>query len=184
MGELTDHLGQIAVEVWSPDGKIGAEARGKHQISVWFAPRCFRTYREPALEHQLAQLATLVWTRYRRAYTEIVDAFLGATGRPEQPSERDDRLFQERLRQLEVTGVSPGGWVRLRSRALVDWEVALTPGAVRSLTEQEFLAELGSAVHELMSDYQARVILLTDEVYDIGIPKPLRRPGAAGRFSG
>ena len=65
----------------------------------------------------------------------------------------------------------------IRSRALVTWRVELADEPVGSLTEQQFLAELDSAVAAVLASHRAKVTLLTDAVYDIGLPRSMRTAG-------
>lgn len=178
MGELSERLDRLAVQTWSPDGNICAEARGEYQISVRFAAGTYRTYTESTLGQQLGRLGALVWTRYRREYTEIMETFLEEEPLPREDPE--DRRFRERLEQLHLAGASADGRIGIRSRALVHWELTIAPGTLRALTEPEFLAQLDGAVREVVADYRARLILLTHEVYDIGLP----RSPAAGQPAG
>ncbi len=175
MGTLTDRLVRLAVTTRSPDGNIEADARGgSGRVEVRFAPGGFRGYTEPELGHQLAELGARIWTRYLREHAEVVESFLGE---PAKDEEENGRRFRDRLERLTASGASAGGWLEVRSRALVRWEVAIRPGALRALTEQDFLAEFDSAVSDMLADYRTQVIFLTDEIYDIGLPR-LRRHSA------
>jgi hypothetical protein len=54
---------------------------------------------------------------------------------------------------------------------LVSWEFEIAPGALRALWESEFLEELRGAVAAVLADYQSQVTLLTDECFDLGLPR-------------
>jgi len=45
---------------------------------------------------------------------------------------------------------------------------------VRALTESEFLGQVDSAVADILRDWQHQVIVLTEEIYGIGVPIALR----------
>lgn len=175
MGELAERLSLLNVEAQSPDGRLTATARGRRDVQVAFAWDTYRSYRAADLAHQLEALATLLWARYRRRYMEIVASWVDQDEEPETTDE--DREFQRQLEELNVTGKSAAGWVTLRSRALVSWHVEIAGEPVGSLTEQEFLAELDSAVAALLAHHQAKLTLLTDVVYDIGLPRSMRTAG-------
>lgn len=177
MGILIDQLDRLSVEACSPDGCIRAEARGRYRISIQFRRNAYPFYAESVLGQQIAHLATLTWSRYRREYVELVNAFVDdSTGEDSEC----DRWFSDGLKQMIVTGSSASGRIRLRSRALVRWECVIAPGTVRALTERDFLAELDQAVAEVTSDYRARVIMLTDEVYGLALPQSYRSPTSVG----
>lgn len=169
------------MEARSPDGRIGAEARGKYQVAVWFAAGAYRSYTEVDLARQLEQLASVVWARYRREYTEIMAAFMNE---PPPELDTDDHLFQQRLEEMTVTGRSADRWITVSSRALVRWEFLISGGALRALDEAGFLTELNSAVTAVLRDYQSQLILLTDQIYDIGLPRSARRSADGQRQAG
>jgi hypothetical protein len=175
MGELGERLSLLKVEARSPDGGLTASARGRGDVQVGFAWDMYRGYRAATLARQLEALATLLWARYRRQYLEVVAAWADDDDEPE-PTEQD-REFRRRLEELTVTGVSAHGWVTVRSRALVSWQVEIAGEPVGSLTEQQFLAELDSAVTALLADHRAKLTLLKDAVYDIGLPRSMRIAG-------
>ncbi|MET8154166.1 hypothetical protein ACIBSW_12585 [Actinoplanes sp. NPDC049668] len=97
-----------------------------------------------------------------------------------EPSD-EDRRFQRQLDELTVEARSVRGWLTVRSRALVWWQVSIAGEPAGSLSEREFLAELDSVIGALLADYDAQVIVLTDAVYDIGLPREMRagRQGVA-----
>jgi len=179
MGELTDRLERLVVEASSPDDMIKVTAQGRYEIRVQFQRGAYYGYTDREIARQLAAVASLVWARYRREYTEIVAAFRDDPDAAGEDEPRD-RVFQERLEQMTVTGASESGRISLRSRALVRWEVTIADGTVRSLSQQEFLAELSTALAAVFDDYRAQLIILTDEIYDIGVPDSFRR-AVAGR---
>jgi hypothetical protein len=176
MVRLSDHLTRLAVTVSSPDGRLTAEVRHPDRIAVRFGAGAYRSYRPDALSHQLALLATLTWTRYRRGYLAVLDEYLGGLI-DDGDADPQDREYWHRLTDIAAAGRSAGGEVAVRSRALVHWEFDIGEGALNSLREHEFVAELCGAVHMLVADYRARLILLTDEVYGLGLPA-WRRAGA------
>lgn len=169
------------MEARSPDGRLGAEARGKYQVAVWFAAGAYPSYTEADLARQLGQLASVVWARYRREYTEIMAAFMNE---PPPDLDSDDHLFQRRLEETTVTGRSADRWITVSSRALVRWEFLISDGAVHALDETRFLTELNSAVTAVLRDYQSQLILLTDQIYDIGLPRSARQSAEGRRRAG
>jgi hypothetical protein len=175
VGELAERLSLLAVEARSPDGAVSATARGRGDVRIAFSPDSYRSYRAPVLAHQLEALATTLWARYRRRYLEIVASWVDRDEEP-QPTDEDGE-FARRLADLRVTGAAPGGSVTVRSRALVSWDVEIRGEPVGSLTEPDFVAELESAVAALLADHRAKVALLTDAIYDIGLPRSMRTAG-------
>jgi hypothetical protein len=177
MGELVDRLERLAVEARSPNGVITATVRGRYQVALEFLPGAYARHTDGELAYQLGQLAAIVWVRYRREYAETVEAFHDSEDLLIEEEPRDV-AFQERLALLIVTGSSAQGWITVRSRALVRWDVSVGDGAVQTLTEDEFLGEADSVLADVLAGYQAQLIMLTDELYGIGVPDSLRRSPA------
>ncbi|MEU4218179.1 hypothetical protein [Actinoplanes sp. NPDC026623] len=175
MGELAERLSLLRVEARSPDGGLAATVRGRADVQVSFAWDTYRSYRAATLARQLEALATVLWARYRRRYLEIVESWVEQDEEPEPTG--GDREFQQRLAELDVVGVSSHGCVTVRSRALVSWHVEIAGEPVGSLTEPEFVAELGTAIAALLADHRAKLTLLRDAVYDIGLPRAMRTAG-------
>jgi hypothetical protein len=172
MGELIDRLRRLSIQAWSPDGGVRGSVRDRLRVEISFAPDAYRRYSEPALGHQLAQLAAVLRARYRREYAATVAAYHGTDLVTDD--EPRDVEFRERTAALVARGDSARGWVSARSRALVGWEVTVADGAVRTLSQAEFLAEVDGAAAAILRDWQNKVILLTDDLYDIGVPASLK----------
>jgi hypothetical protein len=166
MGDLEDRLARIVVDASSPDGMISARASGQ-DVAVRFQAGAYRRYTESGLAHQLGQLATLTWTRYRREYLETVDAYFEDPVDDDTPEGQE---FQQRLEQLVVTGGSSDRSVSVRSRGLVHWDFMIAAGTVARLPEDEFVTQLTVAVTSLLADHRARVFALRDELFDLGLP--------------
>jgi hypothetical protein len=169
MGEFVDRLARLVIKVASPDGRINLELRQPDQVVVSFVPGAYRSYTAGRLARQLAQLATLTWTRYHRGYRETVEAILGPLTDDGYAHPRD-REFWARLERLSLSSTSDHKTIHLRSRALVAWDISIADRVPATLTERQFLAELHSAAATILTDYRARVVLLTDEVYNLGLP--------------
>jgi hypothetical protein len=169
--DLADRLSRIVVNATSPDRNITAQAGHGDQVDVRFRAGAFRAYNARQLEHQLRQLAALTWTKYRRDYVEITELVLGPLIDDPDTLGREDIQFWDRLEQLAVQGDSPSGVVGVRSRALTSWEFTIDDAAFARMREHLFLAELRAAVAATLADYRARVILLKNEIYGLGLPR-------------
>jgi hypothetical protein len=172
MGEFADLLARVSVQAESPDGQVVGRVGGRLQVEIRFREGSYRRFAERELGHQLGQLAAVLFSRYRREYDEVAAYYRdGETAPYEEP---EDAVFRERRAAVTVHGRSSRGWIEASSRALVRWEVTVAAGAVRALTESEFLADLDSVVTDILGDWQRQVILLTEEIYGIGVPSALR----------
>ncbi len=156
----------MVVEVTSPDGRIRARLTGDRDVEVSFAHGAYRRYAEDELGHQLARLATLMWTAYRQEYLRRLSV---ATETPVHTvSLRGRRAdFRNALADIAVDGYAPDRSIAVHSVGLLRWEVVIRGGTVRRLDEQEFLAYALSAVNDLLTAYFAASHRLKDEIFDL-----------------
>jgi hypothetical protein len=175
VGLLAAQLERISVSAVSPDGRIHAGLHGRLQMTLEFRQRSYGGYDDDALGHQLGRLATLVWVRYHRDYTEIEAAYLGGYEPDRDPS---DRRFEQDADELTVTGGSPDGWISITSRALASWAVTVRSGAQRRLSQQQFIGEALAAATTTVSAYRLARNRLLDQYYDLSAGLPAwRRAG-------
>jgi hypothetical protein len=172
MGEFADQLARVTVQAESPDGQIVGRVGGQMQVEIHFREGAYARFSERDLGHQLGQLAAVLWSRYRREYDEVTALY--RDGEPAPYEEPEDVAFRERRAALKVRGRSSLGWIEASSRALVRWDVTVAEGTVRALTESEFLGQVDSAVADILRDWQHQVIVLTEQIYGIGVPIALR----------
>jgi hypothetical protein len=175
MGEFTDRLSLLSVRADSPDGRITGSVESPPRATIRFRDRAYRQYSDSGLAHQLDQLAALLFARYRREYDEVLAAY-----RDLPPGAGDLRYatsqeitFRERQAALTVRGRSARGRLEVTTRALVRWEVTVAAGTVSSLDESEFSSEVQSVVADVLRDWRNQTILLTEEIYGIGVPRSL-----------
>jgi hypothetical protein len=174
MGQLAEQLATVAVEARSPDGNVRAWAHGRDVVGVEFAAGSYGCYSETVVVSQLEQLATRVWSRYKRAYVEVMDAYLDW---PERDGESGvDAAFRERVEHLVAAGRSASAAVAARSVGLVRWEFAIAEGTLSRLDVDDFVAEVVGAVAATVADYRRQTIVLTAELYG---PPPGHRAVAA-----
>ncbi|BCY13195.1 hypothetical protein [Actinoplanes sp. L3-i22] len=173
MGEFADQLSVLSVRADSPDGRITGSVESPPRASVRFRDGAYRGYSDGELGHQLGQLAALLFARYRREYDEILAAYrdLPAGSDAVQYTTPQEITFRERQAALTVHGRSTRGRLEVDTRALVRWEVRVAAGTVSTLSEAEFLTEAESVIVDVLRDWRSQTILLTHEIYGIGVPK-------------
>jgi hypothetical protein len=157
----------MVVEVSSPDRQIFARLSGEDDVTLWFAPGAYLRYDERQLAHQLARLATLLWVAYQQAYQRAWSEPTGTPAPTRGPQDAVRRAFRQEQLELAVAGVSPYGFVTVRSVGLLTWEVDIREGTPRQLSEQEFLQEALDAARMLLDDYFAQTHRLKDEYFDL-----------------
>jgi hypothetical protein len=184
MGALADQLNGMVVEATSPDGQIFARVRGQGTaVEVAFRRHAYRRYTERVLGEQLARLAALIFVGYRRGEQGIVESAF-ATGGDGSDLAPERRRYLDAVERLTAVGASDDGQLRIATRCLVTWEVAIADGTLLRLPEREFLAALLTAVRRLLSHYDAQVFALKDEIYDLGYPNSLRQAVGLGPRGG
>ena len=155
MENVGERLKAMQVSVTSPDNKIRGILHGQSDISMEFRPDSYRQYRERDLEHQCAQLATLVWTGYRRGYEKVIrDAGMTPILEPNDQWDKTKKRYHEIRRQIEGKGTSLGGHVRVKTQALLRWQIRIADGTLETLDEKEFTREILSAVAVAIKDYR------------------------------
>ena len=175
MDDVLGPLDRLSISTTSPDGGIMAVQSGRNTVKLRFQPRAYERYGAEQLGSQLAQLATRAWVNYRRAYFQAFSEARGETITGAEPPRSDrERQFKQAQAALEVDGESPKGWVSIRSVGLMRWRVEVRSGFNRSLTEQQFLAEVGAALGQLLRDYFDKVLQL--QVKHFGLQLPERQP--------
>lgn len=143
-----------------------------------FVGSAYRTYDEATLAHQLRRLGALAWIAYDRALAEEHRRALGYTAEEFAEQERrpkDDRRqrYEADLAAVEAGGASPGGWLRIRARGMLHWDLQIRPGALR-LAQVEFLAELHAAVRALLAEREVTITIIKARYYDLGVPRAWR----------
>lgn len=184
VGELSDRLAGAVAEAVSPDGQICASVTGAGDaVEVTMRrPGAYERYSDGGIAHQLSQLATLTAARHLRAEREIVaDAFgesmLAGDGVDLDP---ELRAYRRAVTQLVAWADSDDAQIRLSTRGMVSWQVSLAPGTVRRLAEDEFLAQLHGAVGALFAQWRRKVMVVRDDLYDLGWSERSRRANGFG----
>lgn len=177
MGELRDRLDAVAVDAASPDRNIRVGAHGEaSSIDVAFRPGAYRRYREADLAHQLAQAMTQLFDQYRHAQRSAVHAVYEIVVQgDDRDADPKSRQYHLRSRNLAASGEDENGTVKISSQGLVTWQLTISNGTTRRLTEQEFLDDLNDALHDLLIGYRAQLVLLKDEIYGYGNSPDRRR---------
>ena len=163
----------------SPDGRIQARISESGEVELSFGPGVYRRYEESALSHQLERLGQLSWIAYDRARTEELRVALGRTVEEfaedlRRPKDKQRQRYDADLAAIEAEGVSPSGWLRIKARGVLRWRVEIERGALRALTEHEFLAELETALRTLLAGRETQITLIKARHYDLGIPRAWR----------
>jgi hypothetical protein len=174
MPSIRDYLDRMVVSATSPDGNVQATVSNYTECRVEFRPMSFARYDEEALAHQLSRLGALTWVAYRRGRTQAFRDSQRLTEVPTPPEDPRLRGYEEALARLDGSGVSASRVLHIGTIGMAQWTVEITPGALRRLGEASFLAEIHSAIEDLINDRKAKVILLKAEHLDLGIPRRWR----------
>ncbi|WP_225731234.1 MULTISPECIES: hypothetical protein [unclassified Nocardia] len=109
---------------------------------------------ENRLEWALADIARLLWIewqrRYRRVVEEETDLIIDAV------DSRDFNFFADRA-EVEVSGASRDGRIRISSTGMADFSVRVEPGTMREISGGQLSANFSEAATELLRDLRAKV---------------------------
>jgi hypothetical protein len=172
MDSLADQFSRMTVTATSPDGQISAEVSWEGRVlSLKFRPGAYHRYTEVTVAHQLAQTATLLWTRQRRYYREIIDATFENPIHDDAPDiDPRQRTYLDRLGKIIAEGASRDNSVRIRTEGMTRWEFTVAEGALRKLPEPEFVTQTSDAVAALLTHHRSQMLLLRDDVYGVVFP--------------
>lgn len=182
MTQLSNKLDTMTIRVTSPDGRIMARLTNLRSVSVKFREDAFDQYRDDpdSLPPQLAAALNTLWNTYRDSVSEL---FAEAGGVPDGPDGHWDanrRRYRAERDALECVAMSPGRLVKMRCRNRTDFAVKVKPGALDTVEEQQFVAEINAALMGLRVERTRLIADLKDRYFDMrrtgGIHAPSPQP--------
>lgn len=157
MGALADRLDGIRIRVRVPGTDIHAELTDRTRIDVSFGDGTYEWLHEGDLQHHLATLARLLVAGWMREYRAALTANDVPTRPPEELRNRD---YEQACDELAASGASSDGRVTVSSVGLRDFQVRITPGTLRQLTETEFRSRVREATTAFLADHTNSIQLL------------------------
>lgn len=165
MGQLRTQLENIEVEKLSLDQNIKAQAKGK-QVRIAFRKGTYETYDPPELESQLAKLVKLLVAQNRHKYVKIMeDRNIRSVNDPREAVRESDREYLERLQSMVIVGNTGRNIVRFRTVGMRDFQCRISPGALETLSEREFVSEAEGAMHAGLRRVDQHAAELRLEIY-------------------
>ncbi|MBN9745993.1 hypothetical protein DMP23_33760 [Amycolatopsis sp. A1MSW2902] len=162
MPDLAERLDGIQVRVRAPGAEIEAELRRRTDITVSFGESVYDFIDESALETALASLARLLWAGWQRQYRAAIDE----TGLNIDVDDlRDSHFFTDRA-NVEAVGASAGERVAISAVGMENFSVAIKPGTVREIPEDQFSVDVSVAAAKLIQDFQDQVDELKKRYYE------------------
>lgn len=175
MGEVAEKLSALAVTGASPDGNLTARIRAGEPAELTFRPGTYESYTEPALAHQLARLATLLYLGHERGVQRVMDeAGLHRATNPSQARNDTQRRFLEQVQSVAATGTGPRGLVSFEVAGMASWRCEIAAGTLRQLAEPDFVAEATAAARALLRASRYEKALLKNEFYGARHAPPVR----------
>lgn len=168
MGEIRDRREALTVRAESPDGGIRAILTGGRFQTLGFRPGRYHRYREPELEHQLARLATLLFTGHSRGMRMIKErAGVRSYDDPAMAVDATERRYLEAVRSFTATGAGRLDLVRVQTVGMLRWRCRIRPGTVTTLSEDEFVAEATAAATAARANVSRQIARIKDECFDL-----------------
>lgn len=168
MGRVADRLANMVVTASSPDGQIEGELRDNDALSLSFRGDAYRHYTEDNLGRQLSRLALRMWTGYQRGYDYAVSEGTGQpVKRTRETWDANRRRYREAQAETTSSGFSASGWVYAETTGMVSWTFVVRDGALATLDESGFVAEVLNAFHALNRDYRSKMRELRAEHYGV-----------------
>jgi len=166
VGILADRLDRMQVQVVSPDGHISALLRNRSEVVIEFQPGSYARYGERAAEDQLSAVARLLWAGRTREYFAALSEAFGTPISGESPAigERD-RRYRAARDELIAEGASADGLVYVGAQGMRVFVVRIADGALRTLSEAEFVANVDEASQAMITDQFAKIRMLKDHCF-------------------
>jgi hypothetical protein len=154
MGTLGDQLSNIHLRVRVPGTEIQGELRHRSEISISFGPGTYQRLRESHLEHYLATVARLLYAGWTREYRSALSSSLLEV---DPPKDARNRAYEEAKNHIKASGSSADGRITVSAVGLQNFTVRITPGTLRELSEQEFIAGARAAATAFGDDHRTRI---------------------------
>lgn len=161
MGRLAERLDNIRVRVREPGAEIEAELSSRNNITLSFGESVYEFVSERYLEGALPRLARLLFVGWLREYR----AAIAETELNIEPNDQHDLNFRNERGEIESSGESSDGRVRLSAVGMNEFIARIKRGTVRELREREFVARFREAAAALLEDYRAQVRELKKRYY-------------------
>lgn len=140
MGIVAEKIDAMVVKAPSPDHQILATLHNRSKLSLKFrSPETYESYDEEGLEYQLGRLAGVLWARWQRAYTEVLESENMQVMTRSIATDEATREYLDGMFLVDVIGKSKDERIRAKTRGLREWKVRIEPGTVQQLDETEFI---------------------------------------------
>lgn len=155
MGRVSERLDAMTIRAVSPDGNIQARLQKRNRVEMVFRSDAYAEYDEETLTVQMQLVAERLTAGCREGERTAIRQ---ATGRDVDDKPHWDarqRRYHAERDKLFVEGYSPDGHLRLASVGMREWGVWMTRGAIRELSEEQFVAQTQAALTCLWLNYRA-----------------------------
>lgn len=166
MSELSDLLDRMQVRASVAGSPVAGFLHDRDEVEISFAPGYYDRADEAPLERHLAALARVLWAEYMRQYYAALSTAFGLTVTKDPPAiGRQDKEYVALRQDLVAEGWSGDGRILVTVRGMETWNVRVTPGTLRELTEAEFVTQLREAAGALIRHQFAGIRELKNRVY-------------------
>lgn len=165
MARITDQIESLHIELWSPDGKIGAALDGGRSLRLDISENDFEEYELTELERQLSALLTGLWEEFDRARLGVLkDA---GCMEPEPGAKRSHQARELSVMRAEslYQGSSSGEAVTILSDGWKKFKVTLDSDSLDILSVEDFISQFAEAMNDLLIDYRVTVADMKREIY-------------------
>ena len=161
MGELTERLAALDLQVTTPDDVASAHLRGWTDVSVSLAPGYYAHTSAERLAPRLADLAALVCEARESAYWRAMSDSIGYDVRGSAvPPAPGDPLAEGRD-SLVAEGASSDGRVSATTAGLRTWTFTLPRDVTSELDEASFCSAVSQALSQSLVDHAERLVDLS-----------------------
>lgn len=177
MPALAEKLTALQSQAVAVDGGVEAKMRDESELRLRFLGDSYPDYQESHLGGIVSRLLTDLAAEHQRGRTRIMDdSGLTAYDSKDRPHwHKPTREFMAERDSTVVAADSPSGMIRVVTKGMREFKVALASGTVNQLSETEFCRELQAAMRRLSGDYRAVVLDMREAFHAIpGNANPTR----------
>jgi len=167
MIDVAGRLAAMRIVATAPNGMVTAELTGRHDLRLTFVDSYYYRTEERELERQLEGLCRLLWAGRAREFAELVASSGGRVVDVDESRDPRDTEYDRCLEEMRVQGASADGRITIAGWAgMRQWEVRISDGTLRVLTEEEFAAAAAQAARAVVTERFAQAQRAARRIYD------------------
>lgn len=165
-GRVSEARERSAVTVSTPNEQVFGEVRGQREVRIWFAPGHYQRVTTARLQDELGALARLLFAAGLKDANRVFRQVTGRDAVRRSPVSPGDVEYDRRLREMEASGESDDGSVRVTAIGQPNHSVQIVAGAPDRVSQEQFEASCAQAANRLIADTEQQAARAKWEIFD------------------